>query len=128
MKFFMTIILVFATAASPFAQGRGKAEANEIKFAAGRSSAVLHGTLKRAEEIQYFFKATKGQTVTIKNPMNYLYDFRIFNNEIDFETEFDSSPTSTIELPEDGNYLLFVRRKVARAPKNTKFSITLTIK
>jgi len=128
MKFFITIFLVFATAAWAFAQAGGKAKPNEIKFAMGKSSAVLTGTLKRSEEMEFFFKARKGQTVTIKNPMNYLYDFRIFNSEIDFDTEFDSTPTSTFELPDDGSYLLFVRRKVAKAPRNTKFAITLTIK
>ena len=113
--------------ANASAQG-GKAEPNRIEFAAGRSSAVLTGTLKNGQEMEYVFGATKGQTVTIKNSNRSLFDFRIFNDEFDFETEFESSSTLTITAPETGYYMFFVRKKQVQTPRRARFSLTLTIK
>src|SRR5258705_11844230 len=80
----------------PFmAQHGGKAEPNRIKFAAGRSSMTLVGTLSAGQEMEYVFGASKGQVVTIRNIRTGLFDFRVFSEEFDFETEFESSRTLT---------------------------------
>lgn len=122
----LCLLFLFA-AGSLIAQG-GKAEPKRIQFAVGKSSATLTGTLSNDQEMEYVFSARAGQTVTIKNTRTSLFDFRIFNNENDFDTEFESSPTLTFEIPESGDYLFFVRKKLVRSPSRAKFLITLTIK
>lgn len=120
-------LLCFFAANILIAQG-GKAEPNRIQFATGKSSATLTGTLSNDQEMEYVFNARAGQTVTIKNTRTSLFDFRVFNNQNDFDTEFESSPTLVFEIPETGDYLFFVRKKLVRSPRTARFSLTLTIK
>lgn len=117
--------LVFFHAA--FAQG-GKAEPRRIEFARGKSSTTVTGTLSNGQEMDYVFAAAKGQTVTIRNSNRSLFDFRVFNKEFEFETEFESSPSLMFEVPESGDYLFFVRKKHVRTPRTARFSLSLTIK
>lgn len=112
---------------SVFAQG-GKAEPNRIDFASGRSSRTLTGTLSNSQAMEYVFDAKKGQTVTIKMSNTSLFDYRVFSDAAEFETEFDSSPTSTFELPESGEYMLFVRKKMVSRPRTARFTLTISIK
>jgi hypothetical protein len=111
-----------------FAQGGGKAEPLRIKFASGRSGSALTGALSNGQEMEYVFAAKKGQSITIRNSKTSLFDFRVFSDELDFETEFESSPTLTFEIPETGDYNLFVRKKMVKTPRTAHFSITLFIK
>ncbi len=120
-------LLCFFAANILIAQG-GKAEPKRIQFATGKSSATLTGTLSNDQEMEYVFNARAGQTVTIKNTRTSLFDFRVFNNQNDFDTEFESSPTLVFEIPETGDYLFFVRKKLVRSPRTARFSLTLTIK
>lgn len=128
-KLFLMCFVMFAALSGTaiFAQG-GKAEPDRIKFASGKSSATLTGTLSNGQEMEYVFEAGKGQTVTIKNSNKSLFDFRVFSDEFDFETEFESSPTLVFEIPETGDYMFFVRKKQVRAPRTARFSLTLAIK
>ena len=119
MCFFAANILI--------AQG-GKAEPNRVELAAGRSSATLTGTLSNGQETEYVFAAKKGQKVTIKNIRPGLFDFKVFSEENFSEGDFDSSRSYVFEIPETGEYLLFVRKKQVRSPRTARFSITLTIK
>ena len=120
------IVLGFGGAA--FAQHGGKAEPKRIKFVSGKSSAALTGSLSNGQEMEYVFGAAKGQTVTIKNSTRSLFDFRVFSDEFDFETEFESSPTLTFPIPETGDYMFFIRKKQVKTPARAKFSLTLHIK
>ena len=122
------IITLLLAAGTVFAQRGGKAEPNRIKFAAGKSSAPLTGTLSKDEEMEYFFGTSKGQKVTIKNTRTNLFDFRVFSQEFNFETEFESSPTLTFTVPETGDYNFFVRKKQVKTPKTARFSLTLSIR
>ena len=124
---FLVITLLLA-AGSVLAQHGGKAEAQRIKFVAGKSSATLRGTLSRDEEMEYVFGASKGQKVTIKNTRTSLFDFRVFSEEFNFETEFESSPTLTFTIPETGNYNFFVRKKQVKTPRTARYLLTLSIK
>ena len=110
------------------AQGGGKAEPKRIEFAAGKSSLTLSGSLSNGQEMEYVFAASKGQRVTIRNSNTSLFDFRVFNQEFDFETEFESSPTLTFEIPDTGDFMFFVRKKQVKTPRTARFSLTLTIK
>ncbi len=110
-----------------FGQG-GKAEPNRIVFAPHTSSAVVNGTLSNGQEMDYVFTARAGQTVVIKNNKPSLFDLRVFNGPGDFETEFETSPTLTFEVPETGDYMFFVRKKQGKTPRRAWFSLTLSIK
>jgi hypothetical protein len=111
-----------------FAQNGGKAEPQRIRFAAGRSETTLSGKLSNGQEMEFIFGARKGQTVTIRNARSALFDFRVYSEEADFETEFESSPTLTFEIPETGDYKFFVRKKMVSSPRTARFSINLSIK
>jgi len=123
---FLSIFAVFGITAV-LAQG-GKAEANRIQFASGKTRATLTGSLSNGQEMEYVFAAIKGQTITIKNSNRNLFDFRLFNEEFNFETEFESLPALMFPAPETGDYMFFVRKKQVRAPRTARFSLTLTIK
>ncbi|MFZ1702466.1 MAG: hypothetical protein WBO10_00705 [Pyrinomonadaceae bacterium] len=127
MKHLILGLVVFLLSTASFAQG-GKAEPKRIKFAPHSSSTTLSGSLSNGQEMEYVFAAEKGQTVTIKNSKTSLFDFRVFNEEFDFETEFESSRTLTFEIPESGDYLFFVRKKQVKTPRTARFSLTLAIK
>jgi len=108
------------------AQHGGKAEPNRIQFAPGKTSATVSGTLRPSEEMEYVFSAKAGQTVTIRNSYRQ-FDFRVFSEENFPDGDFDSSPTYSFEIPADGDYNFFVRRKVGGAKRAT-FRMTISIK
>lgn len=122
-----SIFCLMFFAASVFAQHGGKAEPNRIKFAAGASSKVISGSLSNGTEAEYVFSAQKGQKITVKNTRPSAFDFRVFNDEFNIETEYESSPTLTIEVPETGDYFFYVRKK-AGGLRTARYSLTLTIK
>lgn len=128
MKILLFVMLCLFAAIPSFAQHGGKAEPNRIKFVPHSSSATLTGTLSRDEEYEYVFGASKGQKVTIRNTKTSLFDFRVFNEEFNFETEFESSPNLTFTIPETGDYMFFVRKKQVKTPRTARFSLTLSIK
>lgn len=125
ISIFASILL---TGLCTFAQGGGKAEPNRIRFVAGKSTVTLTGTLSNSQEMEYVFAAKKGQNVTVKMLNTNLFDYRVFNPDVDFETEFESSPTSNFELPETGEYFLFVRKKMVQRPRTAKFSLVFSVK
>lgn len=125
---FLAAIAFFAFAAvSAFGQGGGKAEANVIKFAKGKSSAVIAGTLAGDEEAEYVFGARKGQIVKILNPKSDVFSFRVFNTDVDYNSDDVTDDEFEFEVPETGNYMLFVKISNDR-PQPAKYSLTLSIK
>ena len=122
-----TIAFVFL-ATTAFAQLGGKAEPKRIEFERGRVRTTLSAILGPDEEMEYVFAAKKGQTVTVTNPNTSLFDVRIFSDENDVETEFDSSRVFSLTLPADGDYLVYVRKKRVKTPARARFSIRLWIK
>lgn len=106
----------------------GKAEPKRIEISPGKQSAVLTGSLRTAQEMDFVFAARKGQKVTIKNPGHTRFDVRVFVPESGFDTEFDSSQSFGFVIETDGDHLLFVRRKAGPGPRNARFNISITIK
>lgn len=128
-SFFLFLLIALALAVNvAFAQNGGKAEPKRIRFAAGKSTITLTGTLSVDQEMEYVFGARKGQMVTITNPTKSLFDFRVFSEENFPEGDFDSSPSYTFEIPATGDYILFVRKKRVKTPRTARFSLTLSIK
>ena len=127
MKAFLISVLCLLSCLQAAAQHGGKAEPQQIKFAAGASSSTVTGKLSNGQEYDLVFTAKKGQQVTIRNSRPSMFDFRVFNEQFNFETEFESSPTLSFEIPESGDYLFFVRKKMT-GPRTARFSLRLTIK
>ena len=124
---FLFVLTLIGTTLT-YGQHGGKAEPKRIQFASGRSSATLTGTLSVDQEMEYVFAAAKGQKVTIRNSNHNLFDFRIFSDEYNVETEFESSPTLTIDIPATGDYMFFVRKKRVKTPRTARFSMVMIIK
>ncbi len=119
---------IFLLTVSPiFGQG-GKAEPRRIEFDKGKSSATLTGTLSNSQEMEYVFAASERQRLTVRISNSALFDYRVYCPEADFDTEFDSSPTTTIDLPASGDYLLFIRKKMVSRPRRARFSLNLSIR
>jgi len=127
MKIIFSLVFILLAIAECFAQHGGKAEPKRIEFE-GRSSIVLSESLTNGSEMEYIFAAKKGQQVTVTNPSTGLFDFRIFSDENDMETEFDSSRHYTFEMPQTGDYQFFVRKKMVKSPRTARFRITFEIR
>lgn len=129
MRSILMFLAIFALAGQvPAAAQGGKAEPNRVRLAPGQTTKTLTGSLSTGQEMEYVFTAVKGQTVTIKNARTSLFDFRVFSDEFDVETEFESSPVLSLAIPETGDYMFFVRKKAVRTPRTARFRVTLTIK
>ena len=126
-----SFLLVFAfLAVSVAAQSGGKAEPNRIKFAKGKSSTVITGSLKGDEQYEFIFGARAGQTVYLTNPGsdNFSYSVvRADDENVTYESTDLAEPTLEFEVTETGDYMIFVKRN-ATAKVAKKFSITLAIK
>lgn len=122
----LTIVFAISSVAI-FGQG-GKAEPKRIEFPNGQNKVTLRGTISNAQEMEYVFSAKKGQKVTVTSGSAKLFDFRIFNADLDFETEFESSATASYVLPGSGDFMFFVRKKIVRTPRTARFTYTITIK
>jgi hypothetical protein len=126
MSRYFIFVLLFA--AGCFAQGGGRAEPTRFGLAEPGGSVVLTGTLSNAQEKEFVFAGKKGQVIVLKMNRTSLFDYRVFNEEFELETEFESSPTLELELPGTGDYLLFVRKKMVAKPRTAAFRLTVTTK
>ncbi len=111
-----------------FAQNGGKAEPKRFELAEPGGSINLSERLSNGEEMEYIFSAREGQTIVLKMERTSLFDYRVFSEEFDLETEFDSSPTLELTLPGTGDYLLFVRKKMVAKPRTAAFRLIVTTK
>ncbi|HQU83211.1 MAG TPA: hypothetical protein PKY59_08815 [Pyrinomonadaceae bacterium] len=114
-----------------FAQNGGKAEPNRVKFAKGKSSIVLTGTLSNDEQMEYVFGAKAGQKITLKvtsAPKGKFFDFDLAGDGFELETERDYYDDYTFTAPETGDYLVYVRKRPTGNVKTAKFSLSLSIK
>ncbi len=121
------LAFVCALAVCAFAQG-GKAEPNRFELPKQGGSIVLSERLSNTQEMEYVFAGKKGQVIVLKMNRTSLFDYRVFSEEFELETEFESSPTLELELPGTGDYLLFVRKKMVAKPRTAVFRLTITTK
>lgn len=123
----LLVFAFFALAASAFAQNGGKAEPGRVKFAKGKSMTTLSAALSGDQEREYVFGAREGQKVYITNSNSDRFSYRVFNDEVNYESTDLAVPTLEFVVPATGDYMLFVR-KTSTSPRTAKFSITLAIK
>ncbi len=132
IKFLVIVGILIVCAVSVSAQGGGKAEANRIKFAKGKSGAIISGTLSNDQQMEYVFGAKAGQKITLKVtsvPKGNFFSFAVAGAEdIEFETEYDSYADYTFTAPETGDYLVTVNKNPTEKVPKAKFTLTLTIK
>ncbi len=124
---FLWVLCLFV-AIPILAQRGGKAEPRRIQFASGATSKTLTGMLSTDQVVEYVFAARKGQKVTITNSRSSLFDFKVYSEENFPDGDFDSSRTYSFEIPETGDYDLFVRKKRVQSSRRARYSITLGIK
>ncbi len=123
---FLLIFTLFSVVS--LGQNGGKAEPKRFELVKPSGSVVLSARLSNGEEMEYIFSANEGQTIELKMAKTNLFDYRVFSEEFDLETEFDSSPMLELALPATGDYLLFVRKKMVAKPRSAAFRLTITTK
>jgi len=132
MKPILIIGIFLFSVANILAQGGGKAEPNRIKFAKGKSSSTMTGTLSNNQQIEYIFGAKAGRKVNLKvtsNPKGNLFSFSVDGVEgIELETEYDSYAEYSFTVPTTGDYLVFVTKNPTEKVPKAKFLLTLSIK
>ncbi len=107
------------------------AEPLRIKFAKGKSSANLTGTLSNDQQMEYIFGAKAGQKITLKvtsQPKGGFFDFDLQGDGFELSTERDYYTDYSFTAPETGDYLVFVRKRPTEKTPKAKFFLTLTIK
>src|SRR5829696_4675093 len=120
------ILLIFGTFV--YAQNGGKAAPKRIIFEPGTPESLLTGSLKNGEEMEYVFAGVKGRKIVLRNSAASMFDVRVFSEDFGLETEFDSSREFSVTLPETGDYMLFVRKKIVRSPARSRFSVAIRIR
>lgn len=130
-RFFLLCGMLLFCAASALAQG-GKAEPNRIKFAKGKTSAVVTGNIKGSEEAEYIFNAQKGQKISLKvlttKPKGSLAKFKLQGESFDFSTEYDTYKNYEFTAPETGDYFVAVLFDSAGNYRSAVYALTLSIK
>lgn len=121
------------SAASIFAQNGGKAEPNRIKFAKGKSSAVVTGRVRGDEQAEYTFAASEGQTVKLKItsiPKGFFTSFKVMNayGEPEYLSDLDAYSDYEFTAPYSGDYLIWVNFRPAGKVLSAKYNLTLSIK
>lgn len=115
------------------AQNGGKAEPNRVKFAKGKSSTVLSGTLKKDEQMEYIFSAKQGQKITAKivstAPKGKFHYFKIEGVDgVNYLPESDINYELDFTAPQTGDYEIFVQMKPTERVRSGKYALTLIIK
>ncbi len=128
---FIVGIFLFS-AVSLFAQG-GRTEPLRVKFASGKASQILHGTLKEDQQQEYVFSAKQGQKVKAKIvspvPKGKFHAFKIEGVlGINYLPELDINYTLEFVAPQTGDYMIFVQMLPTEKVRSGKFTLTLSIK
>ncbi|HMS40400.1 MAG TPA: hypothetical protein PKE69_09250 [Pyrinomonadaceae bacterium] len=127
-KIIIIATILLCSFVSAFAQS---ADPLRIKFAKGKSSTNLSGTLSNDQQMDYVFGAKAGQKISLKvtsQPKGNFFDFDLQGVDFELETEFDYYSNYSFTAPETGDYLVFVRKRPTEKTKTAKFFLTLTIK
>ena len=119
----LTIVVLFAAILSS-AQGRAD---KPKRLQPGSGAVVLSGVLRAAQEHTYVFTSEKGRTASFRNPSPSLFDVRVYEPGSGFDTEYDSSRSFEVELPESAEYEIHIRRKMG-GPRTARFRISLSFR
>jgi hypothetical protein len=108
----------------------GRAEATRIQFARGRDSATVRGVLRDDAQREYAFAARKGQRLTLKLSVTPAQSVSVTAKASvggNLPLDFNSGSTSSVELPEDGDYELSLKR-ASTTRGRSEYAMTVTIR
>jgi hypothetical protein len=117
LKFIVLVLVVFSVADSSLAQTR-------IKFARGKSSATVRGTLAADETREFALKVRFGQTLSVRmTPAGNNIDAEVSNyNGHVFWVENGSGK---VVIDENGDYYIVIKNSGRAA---TRYSLTVTVR
>ena len=119
------IFLVLLTSAAVSAQ-KGTSVVRRIKFAPGRTTAVLRGTVHRGVSHDYLLKARTGQTMSVHLVAGGEVNFMLFTpgrTDILAENAKDWSG----ELPQSGDYRINVLPDTT-TERNISYTLEVTVR
>jgi hypothetical protein len=130
-------LLVVCAVAAPWpagihvlsAQG-GKAEPLRIRFLRGRDNTTVRGTLRGDAQKEYVVRARKDQRLTIRlsaTPPDSLSARARGTGGFDVRLDLDARRTSSVVLPEDGDYQIWIKRET-RSPGRSQYTLTVTLR
>lgn len=122
-------ILIVGAATQSFAQ---KAMPREIKFAKGKTSKTVYGTLENGQIAEYMFGVKEGQIVKVEicsySPKGKFHAFSVLGmDEIVFASDYDVNYVYSFIAPETGNYQIDVFFRPTKKVRSGKYALTLTI-
>ena len=126
----LIVALWWHTAINALSEQGGKAEPTRIQFARGRDSATVSGVLRDDAQREYAFAARKGQRLTLTlsaAPARSVTATARVSLGAYLPLDFNSRSTSSVELPEDGDYEISMKR-VSTARGRSQYSLTVTIR
>ncbi|HEX8734056.1 MAG TPA: hypothetical protein VF721_01950 [Pyrinomonadaceae bacterium] len=134
LKIVVAIAVLLLGCGGVLAQNGGKAEPNRIKFAKGKSAAIVSGIIRGDEQAEYVFRARRGQNVLLKitSVWDCCASFRILDNVAppDFITEYPANWAYYFNAPYTGDYLIWVSNQHLKNSKSdaAKYKLILTVK
>jgi hypothetical protein len=131
LALFATLVVApWHTGVSALPEQGGKAEPTRIQFARGRDTATVSGALRDDAQREYAFAARKGQRLTLTlsaAPARSVSASARVSLGGHLPLDFTSGSTSSVELPEDGDYEISMKR-VSTARGRSQFTLTVTIR
>lgn len=125
---FIIILFVASFSLTSFAQ-----KTVVVKFAKGKSSAVINDVIHGYEYKDFVFTAKSGQNLAVSvNTKTYATVFDVFKKKGNFgESDNDTGETVNLTIPSDGKYVVRVRMMRSQARRKNsvaKFSVNISIK
>ena len=121
------LILSFAVFAAYSQSAEGK-DPKRVEFENGEAIAV--GQLNPGEETSFILHARGGQKIAIIIGLTRYFKFRMKCEDFEIESSFGDSDAVMryrLNIPVDGDYLLFVERKSAKNSGLMKFRLYLKL-
>lgn len=102
-----------AASAAPQCRGTDRIIGKQLRFARGRTTAVLKDTVRLCTMHEYYFRARAGQKITAHLVTGDRTSMTLFTSS--GETVFDGTKDFEGELPEGGRYSLQIGTDVTAA-------------
>jgi hypothetical protein len=124
----LVISFVILSAAGASAQ---KAEPLRVKFAKGKTTATMTGTLSNDQEMYFVFGAKKDQIVKLRVtsvPKGKFFEFGVTGDGFEVETEYDYYDNFSFKVPETSDYYVFMRKRPTERVTSAKFYFVVSIR
>jgi hypothetical protein len=123
---FISILTILALLTSTVPAQKGTSVVKRIKFAPGRTTAVLRGSVHRGVSHDYFLKARAGQTMTVHLVARGGVSFDLFSpGRTDLLAEYAKDWSG--ELPQSGDYRINVLPDTT-TERNISYTLEVTVR